>query len=371
MRFNNLTVARFAAAFLVFLHHSSPVEYDAVASPFWKNVYANGFVGVSFFFIVSGFVLAASSWDKLARLSGNASAAFYWKRLARIVPLWALVSSPWIVKAVAEGDPNLIPFLTFTQAWDRDALVAFGMLGVAWTLSVEMFFYLLFPLIAAAGHRIPAAKVGPALIGVGLAIPVLGAAWYAAHPDAAALLFVDPNSPHRWLYRFPPARLGEFLAGIGLFLTLRHGGLRLGRAGALALFGAGAVGLVVTMGTLPVGGAYWVAPWAVLFAVIVAALARMDALGLSVRHRGLLVLGEASFAFYLVHQFFFKAALLPPLTALFGLPTAQAAVLVLAIATSVGLYVGFEVPARDVLLRLAARRAPIAGGAAAVTQTQS
>ena len=68
------------------------------------------------------------------------------------------------------------------------------------------------------------------------------------------------------------------------------------------------------------------------------------------------MLGEASFAFYLVHQFFFKAALLPPLTALFGLPVSQVAVFVLAVATSIGLYIAVEVPSREWLVKPLAKR---------------
>ena len=59
------------------------------------------------------------------------------------------------------------------------------------------------------------AGTGPALVAIGLAIPVAGALYYVAHPDAAALLFVDANSPHRWLYRFPPARFGELWRAAG------------------------------------------------------------------------------------------------------------------------------------------------------------
>jgi peptidoglycan/LPS O-acetylase OafA/YrhL len=358
MRFNNLTVARFAAALLVFLHHSSPVEYAALGSPFWKQFYANGFVGVSFFFVLSGFVLAASSWDKFAAPTMRDVGEFYWKRIARIVPLWLLVSSPWIYKAAVEHDPMLLPFVTFTQAWSPDAMVAFGLLGVSWTLSVEMFFYLLFPPIAIALNRLRQRRLGGILIAVGLAIPVLGAAWYLQHPDLAALPFLDPASPHRWLLRFPPARLGEFLAGIGIFLALRQA-RNLRAMPAVLLLAAATAGLVYVMGTLEEGGVYWVAPYALLFAVIVFALAQLDLMGLTTRNRFLLLLGEASFAFYLVHQFFFKAALLPPLHALFGLPVAQPAILVLAVATSIGLYTGFEVPMRELLHKLLRRRAPV------------
>ncbi|WP_312237238.1 acyltransferase [Stenotrophomonas sp.] len=220
LRFNNLTAARFVAALLVFFHHSSPLEYEAMTNPLWKNFANNGHVGVSFFFILSGFVLAASNLDKLGRMSFSGTLSFYWKRIARIVPLWLVVSAPFILKAIQTDDPNLVPFLTFTQAWSSDVFVSFGLLAVAWTLSVEMFFYLTFPFIAAALRPFKGRALGPILTLLGLMIPAAGALYYWLNPDMAALFFPDPNSSHRWLYRFPVARLGEFIAGIGIFLTI-------------------------------------------------------------------------------------------------------------------------------------------------------
>lgn len=352
LRFNNLTAARFLAALLVFFHHSSPLEYEAMSSQFWKNFANNGHVGVSFFFVLSGFVLAASNFDKLGRMTFSGTLSFYWKRIARIVPLWLVVSAPFILKAIQTDDPHLIPFLTFTQAWSSDVFVSFGLLAVAWTLSVEIFFYLTFPFIAAALRPFQGRALGPALMLFGLLIPTAGALYYWLNPEMAALFFPDPNSSHRWLYRFPVARLGEFIAGIGTYLTIARCNVRLGRASSVASLVATTVVLFLVMGTMEKSNTIWIMPYALIFTIMVLLLAQMEKLDLRITWKLPILLGEASFAFYLIHQFYFKAALLPPLTQFSGLPVAQVEVLIAAVATSVGLHLLIEAPARDVLLRL-------------------
>lgn len=351
-RFNNLTVARFLAALLVFFHHSSPLEYDAMTSQFTKNFAMNGHVGVSFFFILSGFVLAASNLEKLSSFSLSSSLAFYWKRVARIVPLWLLISSPFIVKAIQSSDPHLIPFLTLTQSWSSDVFVSFGLLAVAWTLSVEMFFYFTFPFIAAALRSLKGSSLGPSLIFLGLLIPAMGMLYYYLHPEMADLSFVDANSPHRWLYRFPATRLGEFIAGIGVYLVISRCRIGIGRTTTISALAISSGLLFACMGLMEQGKAFWVMPYALIFAVIVFALAQLEKLDLRITWKLPILLGEASFAFYLIHQFYFKAAYLPPITNFSGLQVAQVVVLVTAIATSVGLHLLIEGPARDIVLKL-------------------
>lgn len=352
LRFNNLTAARFVAALLVFFHHSSPLEYEAMTNPFWKNFANNGHVGVSFFFILSGFVLAASNLDKLGRMTFSGTLSFYWKRIARIVPLWLVVSAPFILKAIETDDPKLIPFLTFTQAWSSDVFVSFGLLAVAWTLSVEIFFYLTFPFIAATVRPFKGRALGPILTLLGLMIPAAGALYYWLNPEMAALFFPDPNSSHRWLYRFPVARLGEFIAGIGVFLTIARCNLPIGRLSSTIGLAATALVLLMVMGTMEKTNTIWIIPYALIFTFMVLMLAQMEKLDLRITWKLPILLGEASFAFYLIHQFYFKAALLPPLTQFSGLAVAQVEVLLAAIATSVGLHLLIEAPARDALLRL-------------------
>jgi peptidoglycan/LPS O-acetylase OafA/YrhL len=119
----------------------------------------------------------------------------------------------------------------------------------------------------------------------------------------------------------------------------------------IAILAAAIVVLFEIMGRLPIGGAWWIFPYAPIFAVIVVALARLDQLGLTVTAPMPILLGEASFAFYLIHQYYGKILLLPALLPL-GFRVAQVATLMFAVSASVGLFLLIESPARRRLVRL-------------------
>ena len=350
-RFNNLTVARFVAAILVYIHHSKD-EYSSISIGFVKNIIANGYIGVSFFFILSGFVLAASNLKKLETFTVTGTLSFYWKRIARIVPLWLFVSLPFITEGFARSTPGIWMFITFSQAWSPDMAVAFGFLAVAWTLSVEMFFYAVFPLIAAGLRWAKGVATGPILVIVGLAIPAAGFLYFWVHSVQASLPPWQPNSSHYWLYRYPPMRFGEFLTGVGIYLCINRGGIRLTRRGTYLVGAASFVGLIIAMGLISARGPWFVFPIVVFLAGIVAMLAQIETLGVSVRARFPVLLGEASFAFYLIHQWYFKGLVMPALVSHGGLHVAQAVTLMMAICMSIGLFIAVESPCRDVLLRL-------------------
>lgn len=351
-RLNNLTAARFIAALLVYVHHSSAIEYASMPGDFLRNFASNGHVGVSFFFVLSGFVLAASNLDRLSTMGLGSTLAFYWKRGARILPLWLLASAPFIIKAAQEGDPRLWAYLTFTQAWSGNVNVSFALLAVAWTLSVELFFYLTFPFIAAAVGPFRSRWLGPVLIICGLLIPTIAALYFEFKPELAALGSSNPDSSHRWLYRSPLIRLGEFIAGIGSFVLVARHNLWRSQGiwtGVLLLTTAT---VVVTMGIQEKAPLIRVMPYAAMFVIAVVALARLEQLGAGIRWRIPILLGEASFAFYLIHQYYFKLVLQPPLIEAFGLHVAQATVLLATISASIGLHLIIEVPARTILLRV-------------------
>ena len=103
---------------------------------------AYGYVGVTFFFMLSGFVLAWSCADQRAR-------PFWWKRFSRIWPLQLLVMV-FAYTAIPghERIPGLggrLAELLLVQAWFPNSAIYAGGNGVTWSLSVEMFFYLVFP----------------------------------------------------------------------------------------------------------------------------------------------------------------------------------------------------------------------------------
>jgi peptidoglycan/LPS O-acetylase OafA/YrhL len=365
-RLNNITAARFLAALLVFAHHADPLHDRALVPAIWlRRFFANGYVGVTFFFVLSGFVIALVHYEEFRELTARTSFVYFAKRLIRIVPVWLFLSLPFLAADIQAGNLwPVLPFVTFMQSWSADINVAFAYLAVAWTLSCEMFFYACFPLLAWLLHRAQGLwrHSSALLIVVCVLAPLVAAALFVFDPRLSALPWEDANSGHRWLYRFPPMRFFEFALGVALYVVFAANRQALTRRPArapwvAALLGAVAV-LISMMTTLVIGNATFTAVYIAPFAVIVIALTAIEVneAPLSVRLPGLILLGEASYSFYLVHQ---QYRIPPtPLQTAMPLPGVLWTACFTAI-LSVGLYMALERPTRRWLLGLLARCWPV------------
>lgn len=108
-KLNTLTSLRFFAAGLVFLYHYA---HGIPGAPRWfLSLNSHGFAAVTFFFVLSGFILAYSYLDeeKPSHLKGTRS-AFWISRTARIYPLYLLalvIALPAYAYATARGRNSL------------------------------------------------------------------------------------------------------------------------------------------------------------------------------------------------------------------------------------------------------------------------
>jgi len=295
----SLTSLRAFAALAVLLYHLNRWSVTDVL-PFGL-----GYAGVTFFFVLSGFIL---TWSHVPE---QRTGDFWFRRFARVYPnhllLWLLVVLVPIAAEPVRVGPALAN-LVLVQAWDLDTV--FQLNGVAWSLSCEVFFYALFPLLLLGMRRVGLRTA--ALVTAGCCV-VVGAGTVlavAAHADDALLsaLFTDP------LLRLP-----EFLIGMVAARFLIEGGrLRARWLLPALLFAAAGLAVVRERPAADV----WLAP---LVVVLIVVLARADLSGVrSVLHRRpLLLAGRMSFAFYLTHELAIISAarLLGP-----GWPTALVAV---------------------------------------------
>lgn len=82
-----LTSLRFFFALMVFFSHIQFIEADDVfLTKLYKSVFYEGYLGVSFFFILSGFILSLAYKNKI--LENQTSYKEFWMaRIARIYPL--------------------------------------------------------------------------------------------------------------------------------------------------------------------------------------------------------------------------------------------------------------------------------------------
>lgn len=142
MRIESLTFFRFIAAFIVVIFHFGSGTW--FTSFFGRFVMA-GPEMVSFFFVLSGFVMIISQFRKENFLASK----YYYARFARIFPVYLLALLIFIpLKYNINPISNSTSFflsLTFLQSWISPYPLSFN--SPAWSVSVEMFFYLTFPLI--------------------------------------------------------------------------------------------------------------------------------------------------------------------------------------------------------------------------------
>jgi exopolysaccharide production protein ExoZ len=149
-KFQGIQALRFIAALLVVITHSTFYAHERLSSsiPVWND----GVVGVRIFFVISGFVMIAST----ASLAGDRDGWKYFsmRRVLRIVPMY------WMATTVKLFTMLILPAAVLHSALDPGKVVlsylflpsrnAEGavepLLGVGWTLIFEMFFYAVFAL---------------------------------------------------------------------------------------------------------------------------------------------------------------------------------------------------------------------------------
>jgi exopolysaccharide production protein ExoZ len=122
-----LDVIRFAAAAMVMAFH-----YGHDISPIWLSW--TGWVGVEVFFVLSGYVIAASA-------EGSAAWAFGVNRIVRLTPaVWFCSTLIAVICAIGSTYPDLgMRYLRSITLWPTGPWVD----GVIWTLPVEIEFYAL------------------------------------------------------------------------------------------------------------------------------------------------------------------------------------------------------------------------------------
>jgi peptidoglycan/LPS O-acetylase OafA/YrhL len=142
---NPLTSVRFFAAFYVLVYHfaSRPAaEHGAPAVV--RTFLANGWIGVSFFFLLSGFIL---TYAYTGQIGSTGDRRRFWEaRFARMYPVYLLsLIANWPFRgSMTTG--TMASVLAALQAWNPwKPYLAQAWNFPAWTLSVEAFFYLCFP----------------------------------------------------------------------------------------------------------------------------------------------------------------------------------------------------------------------------------
>lgn len=171
----------------------------------FRNLLDRGFLGVTFFFVLSGYILSLNYLDKFQRGTADLK-SFFVARFARIYPLY-IVSVVMCVPYVFTN-PSLSSYghhITELRANPLSAALMYllgaeshwsnkvGRLTVlpSWSISTEFFFYLLFPVFAWVVGRLSRYQARVGLIIV--ALWALGVALMFHYASLATVLFFLPK----------------------------------------------------------------------------------------------------------------------------------------------------------------------------------
>jgi peptidoglycan/LPS O-acetylase OafA/YrhL len=299
MRIEVLTFLRFVAAVVVVVFHFAKKTSLIAPSPGFLTA---GPEMVSFFFVLSGFVMVVSHWNRVEQ----PLAQFYWARFARIAPIYFLaLGATLLLASSAPPFTQVLPHLLFLQAWLLHMPITLNITG--WSISVEVFFYAVFPFaLSLARHPRWTPRV--------LLVASLGA-WtitqvVVIYLQNAAVVAPARYTLHELIHYFPVLHLCSFLLGVmGGAWFLTEGQAR-GRSQTASGLVAGA-SLVVTYLVIEYRERWWnvagifvptsatlLAP---LFLWVIIALARSHGpVARFFSRRPFVVLGEASFALYIL-----------------------------------------------------------------------
>lgn len=304
MRIDQLTFTRFVAAMtVVFFHFGGSIPY--LNREPWSAVLRAGNISVSYFFTLSGFIMAIAYYSlenqKLDKIRYAVA------RFARIYPIYLiglLLMVPLVMNTGNNGKKALLLNLTLLQAWFPGYAMTFN--SPSWSLSVEAFFYISFPLLL-----ILLAKRSPKFI-----LGAAGILWLGSQILHVYLLNhyyqPYPSPEHDFIYYFPLLHFNAFVLGLAIGVIFKRFHQRI-EIGSRITF----LGVLLSLAAICISIMYWqeITAWtgvsialtngvlSPLFGIFIIFLS-LDKSIISkiMQHRVLILLGEASYGIYILQE---------------------------------------------------------------------
>jgi len=300
-RLQSLDVVRGAASLMVVLHHIHWVS-DISLPVYLSPVRTHFGLGVPLFFLLSSFTMYMVYFSK-AQQPGF-TGEFIVRRYARLLPLYITMIIVWVAAYyLAYGlwminPTHIVLYATLLFSLVPDT--ANGLVPAAWSIGVEMLFYLSFPVMIVRLRSIGTLTIGCV---IALGISLLYQVWLARSE------IVIPYN-----YAVSPLLYAPFFfAGAILYLAWREGYFSSRQkwvllAGSMLVLTISSVGPTAYDGTDPI--LYWtkVMLMGPALAAVVAAAGTFRSQDLP---RALTSLGEISYSIYLIHVFVIYFGLLP------------------------------------------------------------
>ena len=288
-RLTLIQVFRGIASLLVVGVHGELIFKQNLSEEFLFNIFHFGGSGVDFFFVLSGFIIYyVHQWD-----FGKSSKVreFAIKRIVRIYPIYWVILTAKLLASVSFSYANINErnwlevikaFSLFPQ--DR-GILSESFLGVSWTLSYEIFFYLIFGFLVYFGVK----KCFP-VIAIWVALVILHLIGIVTVSDNNVLLkFLFSNLHLEFV-------LGILAAYLLSNYTLAHGD-------KIMYFGM----FLFTLGAINYNYSFQEIPSLILFGIPSTFLV-IGAVAWEMQKNTkfpdlLILLGNASYSLYLIHGF--------------------------------------------------------------------
>lgn len=339
-----LTSLRIFFALMVFGAHCYVLD-----SSFDAHFFKEGFVGVSFFFVLSGFIIAYNYQEKLLT-KATTKRTFWVARVARIYPLHLLTL---LIAACIGGYVQysgtldwLKHFIASTfliQSFFPSADYFFSFNSPSWSLGCEQLFYFCFPLI------IPFLN-NKRNLSITLLICLL--------IMLAAMSMTPVEQIKAYWYVNPITRLPDFLVGVLLYQfyqsfsrkNISYSTGTLLETGAVILF------LLFYLGAADIPKVYRYSCyyWLPVSALILVFALQKGGISRLLSNRFLIIGGEISYSFYLIHLFIILTY--SQMAALYQWPTQWMISVPIIFCITIGLslvsYYYFEKPANRWVKRL-------------------
>lgn len=304
-----LTGLRTLLAMIILMFHFTPSGLASARYPAFTlyPIVNIGYVFVSFFFLISGFIL---SYNYAHRPGGIRKTDFWMARFSRLYPVYLLtllISVPmlrveWHTRSAGDFWMGAIATPLLVQGFFPHLATFWNV--VSWTLSCEVVLYLTFPYLLKLRWPVKPWPLAMLVIGLWALGLVPHTVYWLTNPDHLALP-IDRYSDGTWLNALkytPPAYLCTFLAGLALGRL--HVALDLGPRGRSL---AGVAGLLLAwwvtyhgVAEVPyvlVHGGLFTPVWS----LVILGLAGESLLARTFSLPPLVAVGTSTYALYLLH----------------------------------------------------------------------
>lgn len=210
MKISQITFTRFLAAIAIVISHFNK-DMFVYKTDYISNIFLKANVGVSYFFILSGFIMivAYHKKEKIEYIE------YYKNRFARIYPLYGVGLLLYLVTRYSNFSIiNIFLYLFGLQSWMPGKAMILNFPG--WSISVEFLFYLIFPVL----YNYFYSKKNKSIWVAGIVLWIITQVF--SHLYEASPSYKGPHTEsHEFLYYFPLMHVSEFLVGnlAGLFFV--------------------------------------------------------------------------------------------------------------------------------------------------------